>query len=378
MRLHTHAHHGHLAHVGVHVEGLVSQLVVLFDEHVLHMPDGGFRHGEGDVGGAHRGARLHDHVDVHVGGGQFGEHLRRHARLVRHAAHGGERLAAVVRHAGDDRHFGAEIGEQVAHGFVLVVHIVSLSLIGGFRLLVQVRQGARVNAVGHDQRAGAVGERRAHMHRHVEALRIFDATQRQHLRAARGHFENRLVADAGDALGGGHDARVGGEHAVHVGVDLAHVRSERDGERDCGGVGAAASECGGVAFRVDALEAGHNRHVSLIERALDAIGLDGFDVGRAVAGVGEEAGLLTGERVRVVAFGVDGHGEQAHGDAFAGRHQHVHLALGRVGVDAHGLIDEVVGGVAHGGDHHGHGIALLLRFDDTAGDALDGGRVGHG
>lgn len=46
-------------------------------------------------------------------------------------------------------------------------------------------------------------------------------------------------------------------------------------------------------------------------------------------------------------------------------HQHVHLALGRVGVDAQRLIDKVIGGVAHGGDHHGHLVALLFRLNNA-------------
>ena len=38
-----------------------------------------------------------------------------------------------------------------------------------------------------------------------------------------GQLEHLLVGDAVDLAGGGHDARVGGEHAVDVGVDLAHL-----------------------------------------------------------------------------------------------------------------------------------------------------------
>ena len=44
----------------------------------------------------------------------------------------------------------------------------------------------------------------------------------------------------------GDDPRVGGEDAVDVGVDLADVGVERRGQRDRGGVGAAAAERGDV------------------------------------------------------------------------------------------------------------------------------------
>ena len=127
--LHADADDGDLAAVGVDVERTVAQLVVLVDQHVLDLADRGFRHGEGDIGGAHGRAGLHDHVDVHAGGRQLGEHLRGHARLVRHAAHGGQRFGTVVRDAGDDRGLRAEIGEQIAHGLVVVVvaHVIAFA-----------------------------------------------------------------------------------------------------------------------------------------------------------------------------------------------------------------------------------------------------------
>ena len=60
----------------------------------------------------------------------------------------------------------------------------------------------------------------------------------------------------------GHDARVGREHAVDVGVDLADVRVERGGERDGGRVGAAAAERRHVLVGRDALEAGDDRDLA--------------------------------------------------------------------------------------------------------------------
>lgn len=52
-------------------------------------------------------------------------------------------------------------------------------------------------------------------------------------------------------------------------------------------------------------------------------------------------------------------------------HQHVHLALGRVGVDAQRLIDKVIGGVAHGGGTTGHLVALLFRLNNALGHTFD-------
>ena len=104
------------------------------------------------------------------------------------------------------------------------------------------------------------------------------STQRrgQHLGAAGRHLGDRVVVDDGDAAGRRHNARIGGEDAVHVGVDLADVGAQSHGQRHGGGVGAAATERGGVAALVDALEAGHDRHAALVQGALHAVGLDGL------------------------------------------------------------------------------------------------------
>ena len=51
---------------------------------------------------------------------------------------------------------------------------------------------------------------------------------------------------------------------------------------------------------------------------------------------------------------------RADGDLLAGGQQHIHLPLGGVGVDLLRLFDQVVGGVALGGDHHHHVVARVV------------------
>ena len=98
-----------------------------------------------------------------------------------------------------------------------------------------------------------------------------------------GELEHLLVGDVRHLARGGHDPRVGGEHAVDVGVDLADVGVERRGERHGGGVGAAAAERGDVLGVLgDALEAGDDQDRALVERRLDAAGRDVDDPRRAV------------------------------------------------------------------------------------------------
>ena len=93
-----------------------------------------------------------------------------------------------------------------------------------------------------DPGALLVGERRADVDRHSVVASVLDRPQHQHARAARRQLEHLLVRDRRQLAGVRHDARVGREDAVDVGVDLADVRVERGGERDGGRVGAAAAE----------------------------------------------------------------------------------------------------------------------------------------
>ena len=121
------------------------------------------------------------------------------------------------------------------------------------------------------------------MHRNAVATGVFHAAQHQHLGAARRHLEHLLVADRVQPARVGHDPRVGGEDAVDVGVDLADVGIERRGQRDGGGVRAAAAERGDVlGVLADALEAGDQHDVALVERGADPARGDVDDPGVAV------------------------------------------------------------------------------------------------
>ena len=97
------------------------------------------------------------------------------------------------------------------------------------------------------------------MQGHVEPAGVFDGTQMENLGAVCRHFEGFFVSEGSDVAGGFADAGVGGEDAVDIGLDLAHVRPERRREGNRGGVGAAAAEGGDVVVPVHALEAGDDR-----------------------------------------------------------------------------------------------------------------------
>ena len=137
---------------------------------------------------------LHDHVDVDVGRGERLEQRGRDARTVGHGEDGHLRLADVGDDTGDDRLFHAGL------------------LIG-------------------DPRARLPGEGGADVERNVVVAGELDAAQGEHLAAGAGHLEHLVEVDVGQLAGLRHDARIGGEHAGDVGVDLAGVGVERRGQR---------------------------------------------------------------------------------------------------------------------------------------------------
>ena len=180
--------------------------------------------------------------------------------------------------------------------------------------------------------------------------------------AARRHLEHLLEGEHRQLARLGHDARVGAEHAGHVRVDLADVGAERGGERDGGRVRAAAAERGHVERLLrDALEAGHQHDLAVVEPAPDAVRLHLDDARLRVAAVGDDARLRARERDRLVAEVVDHHRRERAGHALAGREQHVHLArVGAVG-DLVGERDELVRVLPARGEHRHHARPRLLR-----------------
>ena len=100
-----------------------------------------------------------------------------------------------------------------------------------------------------DNGTGRVVEGRAAVDAHAVVARVLDRAQLQHAGARGGHLEHLLEGHRRQLARVGHDARVGGEHAGDVGVDLAHLRAERGGDGDGGRVRAAAAERGDVAAR---------------------------------------------------------------------------------------------------------------------------------
>ena len=179
-------------------------------------------------------------------------------------------------------------------------------------------------------------------------------------------------------MGLGDDAWVGGEEAVDVRVDFAHVGVEGGGEGDGGRVGASAAQRRHVVVLGDALEAGDDGDLAVLDGAGDALGDHADDLCGAEATVGLDAGLRAGVGAGFDAEFVDGHREEGHRDALACRQEDVHFALGRGVREGCGRVEQVVGRVTHRRYDDNDAVSRVVRVHDALGDALHGFGVGDG
>ncbi len=174
---------------------------------------------------------------------------------------------------------------------------------------------------------------------------------------------------------------IGGVDAVDVGVDVAKVGLDGDGDGDRAGVGAAAAERGdAVALGLDALEAGDHGDLALLQPGRGSC-RPGCRVMRAtpcaLSVMDRDLPALPGARLHADRLQHDG--EQAGRHLLAGGDDGVVLA--RV-VQGGGLAHpghQLVGGAGHGGDDDGHlvaGIDLALDVARDVADALDVGDRG--
>ncbi len=209
------------------------------------------------------------------------------------------------------------------------------------------------------------------MDAHAVVARVLERAQLQHPGARRRHLEHLLERDHRQLARVGNDPRVGAEHAVDVGVDLALVGADGGGQRDGGRVRAAAAERRDVARGRDALEAGDEHDRVLVERVVDAIGAHVEDPRLGVRRVGDDPGLRAGQRDRAVAEVVDRHRAQRARHALAGAQQHVHLARVGVGRDLVGVGDQAVGLLAARRQHRDNAVSGLALVDDPLRGALE-------
>ena len=162
---------------------------------------------------------------------------------------------------------------------------------------------ATVAAGGGDHRASEVGLLRGvHRQRNRILLDRQDAARMQHLGAARGDFLRFVVVERLEQPRVRHRARVGGEHARHVGPDLEPPGVQLRREVAARGVRAAATEQHGLALGVAGDEALREQHAAalgepLLQRRVGLEHTGGGEVvrarrgARALFGVQHRAGI---------------------------------------------------------------------------------------
>ena len=176
----------------------------------------------------------------------------------------------------------------------------------------------------------------------------------------------------------GHDARIGGVDAVDVGVDVAQVGLDGDRDRDRAGVGAAAAERGdAVALGLDALEAGDDGHLALLEALANLIARNAGDARDAVGVTGLDGDLPALPGARLDAHRLQHDGQQPGRHLLAAGHHRVVLAriVQRGGLAHPG--DQLVGGAGHGRDDDRHAVAGIDLALDVARDDADALHIGN-
>src|SRR5207302_7588474 len=169
---------------------------------------------------------------------------------------------------------------------------------GDLRDVCLLRDSAHSLAIFHgyvsdDHRTDAIAEARPDVDRHAVQLADLHRAGMHHARAARGQLEHLVVLDVGQLPSRLHDARVRGEDAVDVGVDLAGFRTQRGGKRDRGGVRPSPTERRDLELFGHALKACDHWDLLLAERFHDAVRLDVADARARVVAAGLDARLRT-------------------------------------------------------------------------------------
>ena len=160
-----------------------------------------------------------------------------------------------------------------------------------------------VAAVRRDHRAFELRRlRRVDVQRNAVLLHRHDAAWMQHLRAAARDLLRLVVFERAQQPCRRHRARIGAEHARHVGPDFQPTRLQLRSEVAARGIGAAAAEQHGVAVLVARDEAlrdphGARRRPALLQLEIGLVGARRRQIGRAHVRVAPLLGLEHGARI---------------------------------------------------------------------------------
>jgi len=236
--------------------------------------------------------------------------------------------------------------------------------------------GSRLGKTGADDGPFGFVKTGADEQRDLMAGGILDRAQVDHAAAARSDLAQLLVTQRGVPSRSGNQVRIRCQHTVHVFQDFTAPRTECGGQGDGRGITPAPTERGYLPIETDALEAGNDNHVTVGERLADTIAPDVDDARVCMTGIGDDPALRAGVGNSGTAFRRQRHREQRHGDALADRKQHVELTPRRLRIGLTRLASQLVGGPAHGADHHHKlvsGVPCSANVPGDRADAVDGG-----
>ena len=308
---HARANNGDLGDLVLHSDVVEVECVLVGLQHPHRFLHIGPRQGKADVLALLPANGLDNRVHVDLRLTQQGEDPECHAWIMIQAHHGDPGYAHILCHARD----------------ICLFHL---------DYLLDFRAGLTLQA-GHD------------FHIYMIFFCQFHAAVVEHLRALAGQLQHLVVGDLIQLFCPRRNPGVGGVHAVHIGKNLAQIRAESGGQRDCAGVRAAPTQGSDVADPVHALEARHNDDLVLIQLPADALGVNPRNACVAVGAGGVEAHLPCGQAHHRQAHALQGHGAQGDGDLLACAQQHIHLPLGGPAVDFAGLFDQFVRCIPLGG-----------------------------
>jgi hypothetical protein len=155
------------------------------------------------------------------------------------------------------------------------------------------------------------------------------------------------------------------------------LRRERRSHRYCRCIASATAEGRDFPSIRNTLESGDDNDLAARELVLHPERPHFDDARIDMAIVGDNARLAAGEADRIAAKLADRHGKERHGDALAGREQHVQFAPVRVGRHLLGHREEIVRRVAHRGHDNDDVVRLASRAHDALGDTFELLHVGY-
>ena len=155
------------------------------------------------------------------------------------------------------------------------------------------------------------------------------------------------------------------EDPVHVGVDLAAVGAEYDRHCHRRYIAAASTQRSDVKLLGDALKAGDDNYLTVVQLPMDPAGIDRHYARLPERARGLDAGLRSGQRDCRLALRPQRHRHQRARHHLTRREEQVHLSIVRVVGHLMRQIDQVIGRLTHSRNYRDYLGALAMIANDA-------------